>query len=185
MIEALAASAEISVTKAEITMAEAEVKLDPDKYIEPHSLSDKGLSHGETTTTLDPDKYIEAHSIDKETSTEKQGGSYGELYKPGEGGKVEVHHMPADSISPLERKNGPSIKMDKEDHKLTASYGSSRDAKEYRAEQKELIDNGKFLEALQMDIDDIHSKFGDKYDDAISELKDYTDKLISEGKING
>ncbi|MDE7202862.1 MAG: hypothetical protein K2O91_13385 [Lachnospiraceae bacterium] len=36
-----------------------------------------------------------------------------------------------------------------------------------------------------MDIDDIHEKFGDKYDDAISEMLEYVDKLEAEGKIDG
>ena len=36
-----------------------------------------------------------------------------------------------------------------------------------------------------MDIDDIHDKFGDKYDDAIAEMMEYVDQLEAEGKING
>ena len=103
----------------------------------------------------------------------------------GEGDKFEVHHMPADSTSNFERGDGPAIKMEKEDHRQTASCGSSREAREYRAQQKELIEQGKFREALQMDIDDIHEKFGNKYDDAISEMLEYVDKLEAEGKIGG
>lgn len=123
--------------------------------------------------------------INQSDILEKKGGSYGEVFKEGEGEKYEVHHMPADSVSYLERNDGPAIKMEKVDHRQTASCGSSREAKEYRAAQKELINQGNFREALQMDIDDIHEKFGDKYDDAISEMLDYVDKLESEGKING
>lgn len=123
--------------------------------------------------------------INQSDIPEKKGGSYGEVFKEGEGEKYEVHHMPADSVSYLERNDGPAIKMEKVDHRQTASCGSSREAKEYRAAQKELINQGNFREALQMDIDDIHEKFGDKYDDAISEMLDYVDKLESEGKING
>lgn len=40
-----------------------------------------------------------------------------------------------------------------------------------------------FREALQMDIDDIHDKFGDKYDDAINEMLEYVDQLEQEEKI--
>lgn len=116
---------------------------------------------------------------------DKKGGSYGEVFKEGEGDVYEVHHMPADSTSDLERNDGPAIKMEKADHRQTASCGNSREAREYRAQQKELIEQGKFREALQMDIDDIHEKFGDKYDDAISEMLEYVDKLEAEGKING
>ena len=35
-----------------------------------------------------------------------------------------------------------------------------------------------------MDIDDIHEKFGDKYDDAIAEMMDYVDRLEQEGKLD-
>lgn len=113
----------------------------------------------------------------------KKGGSYKDVRIDGEGEKYEVHHMPADSTSNLERSDGPAIKMDKEDHRQTASCGMSREAREYREKQRELIEQGKFREALQMDIDDIHEKFGDKYDDAIQEMLDYVDQLEQEGKI--
>ena len=91
--------------------------------------------------------------------------------------------MPADCTTELKRNDGPAIKMDKEDHRETASCGNSKEARDYQARQKELIKDGKFREALQMDIDDIHEKFGDKYDDAISEMLEYVSKLEEEGKI--
>ena len=119
----------------------------------------------------------------KDGEIQKKGGSYGEVFKKGEGEKYEVHHMPAKNINGLELNDGPAIKMDKEDHRETASCGNSREAREYRAKQKELIEQGKFREALQMDIDDIHEKFGDKYDDAILEMLEYVDEIEVEGKI--
>lgn len=117
------------------------------------------------------------------TENEKKGGSYKDVRVDGEGEKYEVHHMPADSASNLERGDGPAIKMEKADHRQTASCGMSREAREYRDKQRELIEQGKFREALQMDIDDIHEKFGEKYDDAIKEMLDYVDQLEQEGKI--
>lgn len=109
--------------------------------------------------------------------TEKKGGSYGDLKKAGHGWNheppQEIHHMPADEASPLDRNDGPAIAMEYEDHRQTASCGNSREAQEYRAKQKELIAEGKFAEAMQMDIDDIRDKFGSKYDDAIAEMKEY------------
>ena len=36
-----------------------------------------------------------------------------------------------------------------------------------------------------MDIDDLHEKFENKYDEAIIEMKEYINKLRLEGKING
>lgn len=116
---------------------------------------------------------------------EKKGGSYAEVKETSDGRTHEVHHIPADSVSPLERNDGPAIKMEKEDHRQTASCGSSREAREYCAEQKALIEQGKFREAVQLDIDDIRSKFGSKYDSAIAEVLTYVDKLEQEGKING
>lgn len=123
----------------------------------------------------------EGDSIKEEN--EKLGGSYGEVFKEGQGDMYEVHHMPADNVNGLERKDGPAIKMDKEDHRETASCGNSMEAREYRAQQKELIDQGKFREAVQMDIDDIRDKFGSKYDEAISEMLKYVDKLELEESI--
>jgi hypothetical protein len=120
-----------------------------------------------------------------EVMNEKQGGSYKDVKKTSSGETHEVHHMPADSASPLERNDGPAIKMEKADHRKTASCGSSREAREYQQIQRELIEEGKFLEALQMDIDDIREKFGDKYDDAINEMMEYVNTMIKEGKING
>ncbi|MEH7009218.1 hypothetical protein V7087_00105 [Neobacillus niacini] len=114
---------------------------------------------------------------------DKKGGSYREVFKEGEGEKYEVHHMPADSTTELSRDDGPAIKMEKEDHRKTASCGNSKEAREYREKQSELIKQGKFREAIQMDIDDIRDKFGDKYDEAISEMLEYVDKLETEGKI--
>lgn len=135
-------------------------------------------------TEIQPNE-IDAGAGEKTDVPEKKGGSYKEVKENSEGDTHEVHHMPADSASPIERNDGPAIKMEKEDHRQTASCGNSREAREYRAQQQELIEQGKFREALQMDIDDIRDKFGDKYDDAIAEMLEYVDKLEQEGKING
>lgn len=91
--------------------------------------------------------------------------------------------MPADSVTELSRNDGPAIRMDKEDHRETASCGNSREAREYRERQKELIDDGKFEEAVNMDIEDIREKFGDKYDDAINEMLEYVEELKEVEKI--
>lgn len=72
---------------------------------------------------------------------------------------------------------GPAIKMDPVDHKGTASYGSSDAAKRYRKKQEELLRQGKLQEAVDMDIQDIRSKFGNKYDNHISEMQKYIDTL--------
>lgn len=43
---------------------------------------------------------------------------------------------------------------------------------DYRNKQAELIKQGKFDDAFMMDINDIQSKFGNKYDEAILEAMD-------------
>ena len=82
--------------------------------------------------------------------------------------------MPSKKASNLPESDGPAIQMDPADHRRTTSYGggpgSANEA--YRETQRCLIDQGKFDEAFLMDVDDIISKFGDKYDDAILEAID-------------
>jgi len=129
------------------------------------------------------DEAQEGKEFEKPEQSEKKGGSYADVKATSDGETSEVHHMPADSTTDLPRDDGPAIKMDKEDHRQTASCGNSKEAQEYRAKQKELIEQGKFKEAIQMDIDDIHEKFGDKYDDAIDEMLAYVDKLEEEGRV--
>lgn len=119
-----------------------------------------------------------------EKDTEKLGGSYDDVKKAADSEKEQVHHIPADSsYEGLKYGDKPAIKMETGDHRQTASFGSSLEAKEYRAKQKELIDQGKFREALQMDIDDIRSKFGNKYDEGIKQVEKYVDKLEQQGRI--
>ena len=145
---------------------------DPDKRID---VTESKVDFASVDKGFDPDKRVE--------NAEKQGGSYAEVKKHSNGETHEVHHMPADSASYLERNDGPAIKMEKADHRQTASCGSTKEAREYQATQKNLIEQGQFREALQMDMDDIRDKFGNKYDSAISEMLSYVDKLESEGKI--
>ena len=104
----------------------------------------------------------------------KTGGAYKDV--PANGG--QVHHMPADSVSPYSKNNGPGIRMDTSDHMKTASWGRSKSAQAYRAKQKELIDKGLFRKAQQMDIENVRELFGNKYDEAIQQMLEYTEKLL-------
>ena len=106
----------------------------------------------------------------------KVGGAYKDIKANG----GQVHHAPADSVSPYSRNKGPAIRMDTQDHIDTASWGSSNLAKQYREKQQFLIESGMFKEAQQMDIDDLHMKFGDKYDKGIEEMVQYTEQLLKE-----
>jgi hypothetical protein len=67
--------------------------------------------------------------------------------------------------------------MDTPEHHQTASWGRSKAAQAYRTKQQELIGQGRFREAQQMDIDDVRSKFGPIYDEHIRQMEEYTDTL--------
>jgi hypothetical protein len=72
---------------------------------------------------------------------------------------------------------GPGIQMERPDHQKTASYGAPGES--YRAKQADLVEEGRFDDAVQMDIDDIISKFGSKYDDAILQMIDALDRAFN------
>ena len=115
-----------------------------------------------------------------------KGGSYGELRKEtSRKNDVEIHHMPANSVSNLTRWTAPCIILEKEEHKLTASYGRSKASQNHRLKQKQLISEGRFLDAEIMDIKDILKKTKAKYVKALLQKLDYDEKLYKEGKING
>jgi uncharacterized Zn-binding protein involved in type VI secretion len=125
---------------------------------------------------------IETESLN--TSKSEEGGPYKEMKKPPGDGK-DAHHIPAkDSYkhTGLDKNDGPAIKMDPKDHQKTASYGASDEAIAYRGEQKKLIDQGKFNEAMQKDIDDIKTKFPRKYDKALDGAVEYS-KTIDSSKL--
>lgn len=92
------------------------------------------------------------------------GGLYRQVRDANIGG--QVHHIPADSISPLNKDDGPGIWMKTPDHQRTGSWGRGLDQQAYREQQKHLIDtNGwdGFKAAMQMDIADLNANFDDKY----------------------
>jgi hypothetical protein len=122
-------------------------------------------------------------SNQQDDATPILGGSYRQVRDANEGG--QVHHIPADSISPVAKEDGPGIWMTTTDHQRTGSWGRGADQREYREKQKQLIDtNGwdGYKDAMQMDIDDIHKNFGDKYDQGINQALEYVNNPESELK---
>lgn len=122
-----------------------------------------------------------AKIANKEIVTEPEGGSYGDVKKHNTKPGVEINHVPANSASEIRTNDGPAVKMEKHDHWNTASWGNSKEAKEYRQKQAELIKQGKLRDAIQMDIDDIRSKWGNKYDEAIKQMLAYVDEMMEKG----
>ncbi|GLW13202.1 hypothetical protein Misp01_83300 [Microtetraspora sp. NBRC 13810] len=103
----------------------------------------------------------------------RNGGWYGGLQPAGDG--KEINHIPPHSVNPFSHHMGSAIRMDKLDHRAVNSTGSSGAAKRWRQAQKDLIDSGDIRGAMQMDVDDIRSRYGSKYDDAIQEMYDSLD----------
>lgn len=66
--------------------------------------------------------------------------------------------------------SGPAIRMDKADHRAVYSTGFGAPSQAWHMRQKELLDAGDLRGAIQMDVDDVRSRFGRKYDDAITEM---------------
>ncbi|YAF62121.1 hypothetical protein DOCECA_18360 [Pseudomonas sp. E102] len=117
--------------------------------------------------------------LDKQNPHDVLGGPHRDTTKPKNDG-FDSHHCPAKGCyvgAPISSKDGPAIKMSPADHARTASHGNSDAAVAYRAKQEELLSQGKLMEAIDMDVKDIRSKFGDKYDAAIGQMLDYASKL--------
>lgn len=114
-----------------------------------------------------------------------KGGSYNDLMvkKPGatrktvpEGGQIN-HIPPCQAMKQVEGDGwsdgkGGAIQMDTLDHRKARSTGSSDDSVDHRDHQERLIANGQLEDAIALDVLDIRARFGDKYDDAISEMVD-------------
>jgi len=115
------------------------------------------------------------------SQADKKGGAYKDLQDVGDG--QDAHHMPSSEAlkeSGVSKSDGPAIKMDPDDHADTASWGNRADAQAYRAKQAELIKQGDFKGATQMDYDDLKSKFGDKYYEHIQQHQNYVESLPKE-----
>ncbi|MEU0074762.1 DUF6531 domain-containing protein [Streptomyces sp. NPDC006332] len=103
-----------------------------------------------------------------------KGGWYGGMTPAREGN--EINHMPAKSAykhltdPQLTPHMGPAIRMEKPDHRNVTSTGYGQEAREWQQRQRELINAGRFDEAMKMDIDDIRRLYGAKYDQHIAEM---------------
>lgn len=86
---------------------------------------------------------------------------------------LERHHMPADSVSPISRGDGPAIQMTQSDHKATSSWGPSNSAKAYRSNLKSLIGSGQMRKAMAMEVKDVRRIGGRRYNSAIKEMLSY------------
>jgi hypothetical protein len=121
--------------------------------------------------------------------TEVLGGSYQKVKNgyPKGNHNYHTHHLYAKSsykgVLGLNENQGPSIRMTDEDHKQTASYDSREGAKKHRNDQRDLLKQGKYREAWDLDVKDIRDKFPNKYDQHINQAEKHLLKLHEQGKI--
>lgn len=105
------------------------------------------------------------------------GGKYGTMKALG----GQRHHMPSSqalkATGILTTYNGPCIRMIKNDHYRTASYGSTESAVTFREKEVFQIRRGKFLAAQQFGVKDIKKLFVKRYNTAINEMISYTKRL--------
>ena len=117
-----------------------------------------------------------------------RGGAHSETSKPLNDGK-DSHHMPAKDSSPLPVNDGPAIQMDPTDHRITASNGNQGlKGIKYRDKLDTLIAQGKWREAMALEISDVRKiarKSGDarKYNEAMLEMLEYFKCLGKNGLL--
>jgi hypothetical protein len=116
-----------------------------------------------------------------------RGGAHSETSKPKKDGK-DSHHMPADDVSPLPRKDGPAIQMDPTDHRETMSNGSGLENKQFRKMVDGLLKNGEWRKALALEIRDVRRIARDesdprKYNEAMKEMLLYFKCLEANGLL--
>ena len=118
------------------------------------------------------------------------GGAHKNTTKPPRDG-YESHHMPPKSAYKGSKmyppgaktsKDGPAIKITKADHEETQSYRRTQKSMEYQDMQKKLVQEGRFKEALQNDIDDLRriaAKSGNpyRYECQIQQVIEYANPL--------
>jgi filamentous hemagglutinin len=59
------------------------------------------------------------------------------------------------------------------DHAMSPTFGSSAGAAAFRAQQQALIQSGRYLDALKMDVNAIRAIHGARYDGAIDQMGQY------------
>lgn len=108
--------------------------------------------------------------------------------KTRKGPHYDSHHILAKKsyigvLKKVSKGDGPAIRMRKRDHKRTASYGRGKRAKKFSAQQKKLLQKGKYSKAWMMEVKSSRRKFGKKYDKHYVQAEKQLLKLDKEKKI--
>ena len=94
--------------------------------------------------------------------------------------RLSSHHIPSKVTyenSNISSDDGPAIRMDYDHEKYFASHGKSRKTLRFLELQKQLVQEGKIMKAIQVDEEDIRFKTSSTYASALKEMKDYARKL--------
>jgi RHS repeat-associated protein len=120
------------------------------------------------------------------------GGSHSMVRNSNIGG--EAHHMPSwnaiqnSGIRLGEQRPGfngynraPAICMTIDDHIFSLSHGTQgNEGFRYRARQSILMMQGGFINAQQLDIQNIRNEFGSKYNTGITQVEEYTNRIMTQ-----
>ncbi len=109
----------------------------------------------------------------------KWGGTYGQVRADTVGG--EVHHVPADEVSPTSMRRETAIWMETAHHIRTKSNGRTAGSKDYRKDLQRLVDQGDTLGAIRKDVQDVQRIAPHLYDIPILQML----KTYSRNKRNG
>lgn len=116
-----------------------------------------------------------------------RGGAHSGTSKPANDG-LDSHHMPAKDSSPLSPNDGPAIQMEPQDHARTSSNGQMPGSIEYREIIADMIDAGKWKNAIVTEIKDVRRvarEAGEpkKYNQAMKEMVAYMKCLVKHGLL--
>lgn len=137
-----------------------------------------GAKDGSVHGTIPIDIVGDDHPAEGVPQSGPQGGIFEKELKSRTG--HHRHHMPARSTTGFHPNCTPAILMEVSDHIKTKSYGGGDAAEDYRKQQRDKVRAGQLDDAMQMDIDDIHEKFGNKYDEAILQAIDSLSRMCND-----
>ncbi len=149
-----------------------------DKVAETQETTNKNENTSGTEVANKPTEEVKEKSPEQ-TATKPEpdlGGRHRDTKKDGKQYGTESHHLIADQASDIATNDAPAVRIDKEDHPSTASHGHQGLAgKAFRKQQSDLVQQGKYDEALKMGVDDLKkvaAEAGDatKYDKHIEQM---------------
>ncbi|MBX2923990.1 MAG: hypothetical protein KF746_17455 [Chitinophagaceae bacterium] len=109
------------------------------------------------------------------------GGAKGDLYS--KRGILEGNHAPSMGSMDIagfkvSYNEGSAFQMLYEEHRAFISTGSSKVATAFRNQEAGLLNQGKFMEAFDLNAQRVRAAYGNKYNDALNQAREYYQKSI-------